>query len=330
MTVPLVPPLEPPLDDASSAPREEFAAVTARYRAALDILVKRLEADRYVIAAILCGSLSHDQVWEKSDIDLLIIGTEEFKKSKDYSLVEDGINIHAMIRPRSEFRQSLESALQSSFHHSLFSKSALLFSKDETITEYYHNVNRIGARDREIQLLVAGSGVLPVLAKAEKWHYVKRDVAYTFKWLLYCVDPLASIEALLHGEVTGREVILQALRLNPDFFHRIYTDLIHGEKTPQTLQAALDAVNEYLDEKRFIFNPVLDYLSKAGGLRSTTELDAHFQKVAGVGYLAFVYEWLADKEIIQKVPAPLRLTEKSRVTVNEAAYYYDGDERGPA
>ncbi len=41
--------------------------------------------------------------------------------------------------------------------------------------------------------------------------------------------------------------------------------------------------------------------------------------------LALAYEWLADKNILAKVSAPLRLTEKSRVTVDEAAYYYDGE-----
>jgi len=35
---------------------------------------------------------------------------------------------------------------------------------------------------------------------------------------------------------------------------------------------------------------------------------------------------LAEKEVIRKVSTPLRLTEKSRATVDEAAYYYDGEE----
>ncbi|MDQ3250556.1 MAG: hypothetical protein M3Q45_15290 [Chloroflexota bacterium] len=37
-----------------------------------------------------------------------------------------------------------------------------------------------------------------------------------------------------------------------------------------------------------------------------------------------IYEWLADRGTIQKVPSPLRLTPKSQITVDEAAYYYDG------
>jgi effector-binding domain-containing protein len=39
---------------------------------------------------------------------------------------------------------------------------------------------------------------------------------------------------------------------------------------------------------------------------------------------SMVYEWLAFKGIIQNVPSRVRLRPKSQVTVDEAAYYYDG------
>ena len=60
-------------------------------------------------------------------------------------------------------------------------------------------------------------------------------------------------------------------------------------------------------------------------MRTTTELDSYFKKQVQEYSLAHIYEWLADRGIIQKVPAPLRLTPKSQVVVDEAAYYYDGD-----
>jgi hypothetical protein len=139
------------------------------------------------------------------------------------------------------------------------------------------------------------------------------------------IDALATIEVLMHGEVTEREVILQALNYNPSFFHTVYTDLIHHKKTEQTLQNVLQTINHYLDDKiGVLFQPILDFLTEAGGIRSTTELDEYFKKKAQIGSLAMTYEWLADKDIIQKVSSPLRLTPKSRITVEEAAYYYDG------
>jgi predicted nucleotidyltransferase len=49
------------------------APVESRFTQALDALVERVKKDRSVVAAILCGSLSHDKVWAKSDIDLVLL-----------------------------------------------------------------------------------------------------------------------------------------------------------------------------------------------------------------------------------------------------------------
>src|SRR5437899_1571430 len=88
----------------SAESRGRFAETVALYNEALESLVARLKQDRYVLAAILYGSLSHDQVWHKSDIDLVIIGREEKKPSRDregaFCLVENGVNVHATLVPR--------------------------------------------------------------------------------------------------------------------------------------------------------------------------------------------------------------------------------------
>jgi hypothetical protein len=297
-------------------------AVRARYERALSILTETLKQDRTILAAILCGSLAYDEVWEKSDIDLLLIG-DETHKEKSYTLVEEGVNIHATISPRSAFKKAIEGSLQSSFFHSLFSKSRLLYTHDESLVDLYENIHKIGARDRAHQMMRAVTGTLFALPKAEKWYRIKHDLHYAFLYILFCASSLAQVEIISRAEITGREVIQQALKANPAFFRRIYTDLIDGPKDEAAIGGALDAINGYLDERiSLIFQPVLDYLSEAGGPRSATEINAHFKNSAGDG-AAFACEWLADKGVIEKVSAPLRLSDKSRVAVNEAAYYYD-------
>jgi hypothetical protein len=297
-----------------------------RYQRALDSLIAKLRQDKYVLAAILCGSLSHDSVWEKSDIDLLLVGRDERIPVRSFCLVEDDINVHAQMYSRSKFREAFEGGLQSSFFHSYFSKSTLLFSLDETITEYYHDVKRVGGRDRAFQLLAKGCWLLGTLAKAEKWFYAKRDLPYSFLWILFCVEHLAAIETLLAGEVTGREVIHQALRHNPTFFQAVYLDLIAGPKDDAAIGDALDAVNGYIGEHApVLFALILEYLREAGGTRTTTEIEAHFKKRAPIEGVCLACEWLAEKGTIAKVPVPLRLTEKSIATVDEAGYYYDAE-----
>jgi RNA polymerase sigma factor (sigma-70 family) len=303
----------------------QFANIVALYNEALDSFLDKIRQDRYVIAVILYGSLAYDQVWEKSDIDLMLVGRDEKLPIRSFSLLENGINIHATLVPRSKFKQSLEGQLQSSFTHSAFSKSALLYTTDETIRDYYQGADRMGARDIQLQLLRHGQEALTTLAKAEKWYHVKRDLTYSFLWIMYTVNSLAHIEVIQQGEVTTREVLHQALRHNPTFFNAVYFDLVHQKKDEAAIRQALERIDHYLDSQLMtLFRPVLEYLEEQGGIRSTTDLDAYFKKQVQTGGLSIVYEWLADKGVIQKVPSPRRLHEKSRVEMEEAAYYYDG------
>ena len=66
----------------------------------------------------------------------------------------------------------------------------------------------------------------------------------------------------------------------------------------------------------------LAVLAEADGPRSTTELNHHFSNQMNLSHLDHVYEWLADLEVILRVSMPVRITEKSRVEFDEAAYYY--------
>ncbi len=313
------------LQEKRPSRNEQFADTVALFNEALESFIAKVKQDRYIIAAILFGSLSHDTVWRKSDIDIMLVGREE-KPIKSFALVENGVNIHASLIPRSKFKQAVEGSLQGAFMHSAFSLSTLLFTTDDTIREYYLNVQTIGSRDRQMRLMTAGSATLYTLAKAEKWLCTRKDVSYSFLWIMYTIQNLATLEVLINNEVTRREVIQQALKINPTFFNQVYFDLIHQKKDETTIQQALDLINAYIDEKIvLLFGPILAFLSEAGGIRTTTEIDAYFQKQVQVDTLSNIYEWLADKGILQKVPSPVRLIQKSQIEVDEAAYYYDGD-----
>ena len=67
------------------------SSIRQKFGFALDALVEQVKADRSVLAAILCGSLSHDTVWAKSDIDLVLVTIDDKKVERgDVSLYADG------------------------------------------------------------------------------------------------------------------------------------------------------------------------------------------------------------------------------------------------
>jgi uncharacterized protein len=300
------------------------AAVRQRYEEALESFVARVKQDRYIVAAILFGSLAYDDVWEKSDIDMLLIVRDDKADDRFYTLVENGISIHTNLVTRSKFKATFERALQGTWAQSVLARSTLLFSADETLQAYYENVRHVGSRDREMQMLTALNPVLSLLTKAEKWLVVKNDPIYSFLYMMNLITFLANIEVLWHADVPGREVIQQAITYNPEFFIPLYTDLAQQPKDAEVMRQAIQKIYGYIEEKQeVLFRPILNYLSEAGSVRSSTEIGEYFQKRLGSG-ITLICEWLAERGVIQKVATPLRLTEKSRVTMDEAAYYYDG------
>src|SRR4051812_46403650 len=108
-------------------------ATQARFTAALETLVDQIRKDRSILAAILCGSLSHDVVWEKSDIDLMLVTIDDKKvEQSDLPLYADGVNVHVNLLPRAEFRKAVDGSLHNSFVHALLVKGRLLYTHDET------------------------------------------------------------------------------------------------------------------------------------------------------------------------------------------------------
>jgi hypothetical protein len=299
-------------------------SVESRFHAALEELIEEIKRDKSVLAAILCGSLSYDTVWAKSDVDLILVTIDDKQvKAGGLGLYANGVNVHALLLPRTEFRRIVEGSLRNSFEHSLLAKGRLLYTHDDSIAALFQGLQSIGARDTQIQLLHAGCGALPAIYKAHKWLVTRGDLEYTALWILYSATPLAQIEVVSARELLDREVIQHAMRLNPAFFQCIYTDLLNAKKTRKSVQAALDAVDQYMAERATrLFAPILEHLRDVGEARSSTEIDDHFMRNYNMTDVTAACEYLADQGLIGKAGVPVKLTRKSDVQVQELAFFH--------
>ena len=301
--------------------------VQTRFSEALDALVAQIEEDRSILAAILCGSLSHDKVWDKSDIDLVLVTIDDKKlgseEESNLALYADGVNVHTILMPRAEFRRLVEGSIRNSFIHSLLAKGRLLFTHDETIADLCARLNEIGGRDTQVQLLRSAIVALAAVYKARKWFVTRKDLDYTALWILYAATPLAQIEVIGSRLLADREVIPQAMKLNPAFFKLIYVDILNASKTPEAVEAALDAIDDYISRRtEALFGPVLAHLEEVGETRSSSEIETHFRRNLGVNGVTAACEYLADRGRIGKAATPARLTRKSNVDVQELAFFY--------
>jgi hypothetical protein len=298
-----------------------------QFTEALDELIAQVKADRSILAAILCGSLSHDTVWAKSDIDLALVTIDDKKvSSSSLSLRSGGVNVHAFLIPRAEFRKTVEGTVRNSFMHSLLAKGRLLYTHDQTIADLCADLHHIGERDVQVQMLSAATHALSSIDKAHKWFITRGDLDYTALWILYAATPLARIEVIRARQLADREVIPQAMKLNPDFFRTIYSDLLNARKNKKSVQAALDAVDGYVAERTdLLFGPVIEHLRDAGEARSAAEIEAHFHRNFNIEGVSSACEYLAARGVISAVSIAAHLTKKSNIQVQELAFVYLGE-----
>jgi uncharacterized protein len=298
-------------------------SVREKFAVALDALIEQVKQDRSVLAAILCGSLSHDTVWAKSDIDLVLVTIDDKKTElSDISLFADGVNVHAFLMPRTDFRKVVEGSTHNSFMHSFLTKGRLLYTHDPTIADLCARLHEIGARDTAVQLLRAATHALPSIYKAHKWFITRADLNYTALWILYAATALAQIEVLSAGQLVDREVIPQALKINPSFFKTVYTDLLNERKTRERVEASLDAVDAYIARRApALFSLVIDYLREAGEARSCQEIEHYVKKNYDAAGVTTACEYLADQGLVGKASTPAHLTKKSHIEVQEMAFF---------
>jgi uncharacterized protein len=302
----------------------EKESIRQKFAEALDALIEQVKEDRSILAAILCGSLSHDAVWAKSDIDLVLVTIDDKKAPQaGLSLYADGVNIHAFLMPRAEFRKTVEGSIHNSFMHSFLAKGRLLYTHDQTIADLCERLQEMGERDLQVQLLRAATSALPAIYKAHKFLITRGDLDYTALWILYAATPLARIEVINARLLADREVIPQAMKLNPEFFKTVYVDLLNSKKTRKGVQTALDAIDRYVAGRAArLFAPVIDHLREVGEARSCSEIEDHFKRNFDVEGVTTACEYLADQGLIGKASTPVRLTKKSNIEAQELAFFY--------
>ncbi len=295
-----------------------------KFARAVDRLIEQVKEDRSILAAILCGSLSHDRVWDKSDVDLVLVTIDDKKaEARGTALHADGVNVHALLMPRVEFRRIAEGSLRNSFMHSFLAKGRVLYTHDESIADLFARLDAIGERDTQLQLLRAGIHALGPLYKAHKFFATRNDLEYTALWILQAATPMARIEILSRRMLADREVIPQAMKLNPRFFKFVYSDLLNSKKTRENVQTALEAVDGYMAERAVsLFGAVIEYLREAREIRSATEIEDYFGRNFGMEGVTAACEYLADQKLIGKASAPIQLTRRSNISVQELAFFH--------
>lgn len=296
--------------------------VKRKYMKAMEEFVENIKSDPNVIAIIMCGSLAYDLVWEKSDIDTKVIIRDQAIKTNSYCITQDGIVINVDLMTRSDFKRSLERNLGGSMVQSVLAKGQMIYTSDESLLEFFEENKIIGENDISMMIFYTATDLVNNIDKCKKWFLVKKDLLYTQFYLLKAVDSVAKIEVLKAGESPSREVIQRALELNPEVIIPFYQGALSHHMNQEELQEAIDFLDAYMDSHiDRIKEPVIDFM-KDEEIKTVTLLARHFG--APGHFMVSIFEYLADKGILERVSQNIRITPKSRLAVEELGFLYLG------
>src|SRR5215468_5357683 len=157
----------------------------ARFQAALNQLIERIAEDRYVLAIVLVGSLSPETIWRRETLGLWIIEADGVSRRLPSDgnderifriLVENGINLHAELIPRSRFKKMVEGASRTAFSCNFFAHRRIIFSRDPSIASWFEKANRLATKDQERELLTFSTWTIHATRHARLRLNVKKDL----------------------------------------------------------------------------------------------------------------------------------------------------------
>lgn len=306
-----------------------------RLETALQQFIERIEDDRYVLAVVLVGSLRIETVWDRESLGLWIIEADGVSRRLPSDgnderifriLVENGINVHAEVIPRSRFKKMVEGASRTAFSCNFFAERRIVYSKDPSITSWFAKANRLATKDQERELLTFSTWTIHAVGHARKRLDLKGDLELAAQETLGAAHSVAHTEIIRRGEVWEEDVIYHAIEGAPKLFKTIYLDVLAKRKNRRVLSAALDAIDDYLDEHyQEHLKPLLSFLKKQNRVVPLSELSDHFAfSQLHPWHLESACEWLERKGLLEKVSAPFKLTKRSQEQVEEPAYFLIG------
>jgi predicted nucleotidyltransferase len=304
--------------------------IRKKFQEAFDSFLEKVKQDPKIIGVYVYGSLARGDMWEGSDLDVVAITSDEKSTRDVFVLIENGIIFHCEVISRSESRRYHERMLRGSIAHQIYTTGKLMYSTDDSLQDFYQDLAVVGDRDREMLACYYGTAVIGFRHSVRKSLLAHKDPLYMFIWLLEDIRYLANIEVVLRGEIIQRESLHQAVKLNPEVFEPIVSRLLHGPKDLDSLQEILGLIEAYMEKNaRMIFSPILSYLQNEGDFRGISEmyerLAPRLQMRETSMQLMDTCNWLVEVGVLQEVTNPIKLTSKSRATVDEPAYTYDGE-----
>ncbi|CAB1251518.1 nucleotidyltransferase domain-containing protein [Clostridium sp. MT-14] len=187
-----------------------------QYQKAFNITIERLRTNDSILAVMVFGSMITGDLWDESDIDLLIVCENDMDDVKNLYTEEVGVPIHVKFMSKNNFLQLPEQDLKGGFIHRIISSSRLIFSKDMDITSKYDVGRYYPDLDRERWNMFYLGELFKSMSICKK--YLQNNGIHTsYIAAVRSIEEFSKLYINSSGHMISKDAMTMTMNLNNDF-----------------------------------------------------------------------------------------------------------------
>ncbi|MFX0548004.1 nucleotidyltransferase domain-containing protein [Hathewaya histolytica] len=244
----------------------------SEYQEAFNEALENLKAKDSVAAIVVFGSIVNGDIWEKSDIDMMVISSEKQEKIVNIYSDYDGIPIHVRLIHKDELMNLCSGDNKGSHIHRLFSSSKLVYSKDTEIDRLYNEERFYSDIHREKWNVTFLSKLLKSVSECRKYLYM--DSLYNAYTL--CNIVLRDYSKLVvnsSGYIINRDIVTMAISTDEELsreVEQLFNDKDNLEKCIGRFIRFIEGkINENI---RIYASIIIQYLRESDNALSSSEI----------------------------------------------------------
>ncbi|MHC6180679.1 nucleotidyltransferase domain-containing protein [Clostridium sp. JNZ X4-2] len=244
-----------------------------QYQKAFNAVIEKLKANDSILAAMVFGSMITGDLWDESDIDLLVVCDNNMDNMKNLYTEKEGVPIHVKLMSKSNFLQLPEQDLKGGFIHRIISSSRLIFSKDMDITSKYDVGRYYPDLDRERWNMFYLGELFKNMSICKK--YLQNDGIHTsYIAAVRSIEEFSKLYINSSGHMISKDAMTIAMNLNDDF--KLCVDNLffnNAEKVENAIKDTMDYLKKNVDKNiRNVAKVLLNYMREKDCFLSSEDI----------------------------------------------------------
>lgn len=292
-----------------------------QYQMAFNTIIERLKDNKSILAVMVFGSIVTGDLWEESDIDLIVITDKALYEIKNIYTEEKNIPVHIKLMSHSKLTQLNDQNIKGDFINRIFASSKLVFSKELDITSIYDSGRYYPDIDKQRWSMVYLGNVIKRIGIAKK--YLANDGIYTaYTSSVKAVDDFARLYINYSGYMISNDAITMALNLNDEFKKCVDALFFNNAKSADdAIQGIVNYIQEFIDRNiRGISEIVLNFMRQKDCFLSADDFDKDPLFISYNISFEDILNKLWQKKIIKKETRDFK-NEDGKLLFKENVYF---------